>query len=658
MIFEELIIHNYGIYKGRHIVNLRPKSRNKPIVLFGGLNGGGKTTFLDALKLTLYGKFANCSNRGKLTYQDYLRETINRHAAPDEGASLELKFTTYIDGELNHYQVRRFWQSTGKTIKEDMEIIHNGALDSIMTEQWYDYVNEFIPLNISGLFFFDGEKIETLADPENSSDLIRTGISSLLGLDIIDKLNSDLTALIRSDVKKHAQSTHDSNASNLIIENEIRLKELIQRQSGLNINLANSRSQLENTESEIYRLKKNYQDLGGELFDQRESLETQEKDLSHRLVCAEEKLRNISEGAAPMALVQDLLWKTKEQALQEAEGQRTMASIDDLKKRDIFLLKKLKREKADKATICLVEDILKEDNLKRKSKVPEVFYINAPPEAFEGLTPELFKSIKKETSKLSKEISTIREQLILVERSLAAVPEQALLADIQKQLNLAEDKKVKEKAKIDIIEEQINIVDRQIEQAELRLTNIKINNKQKSFDAEIQDRIIVNAGDVKGILKTFHNAMVKKHISHLEALIYESFISLIRKTDLVTKIKINSEDFSLILLDLTLNPIPATRLSAGERQILAISILWGLAKASGKPLPAIIDTPLGRLDSHHRQHLVDSYFPKASHQVILLSTDQEIDQAYRDDLSKYIGREYHIEYQEAELTSTISEGYF
>jgi DNA sulfur modification protein DndD len=91
-------------------------------------------------------------------------------------------------------------------------------------------------------------------------------------------------------------------------------------------------------------------------------------------------------------------------------------------------------------------------------------------------------------------------------------------------------------------------------------------------------------------------------------------------------VQIDTETFKLSLYDHDGETLPKHRLSAGEKQILAISLLWGLANASGRQLPVAIDTPLGRLDSEHRNHLVERYFPQASHQVMLLSTDTEIRQ--------------------------------
>ena len=72
----------------------------------------------------------------------------------------------------------------------------------------------------------------------------------------------------------------------------------------------------------------------------------------------------------------------------------------------------------------------------------------------------------------------------------------------------------------------------------------------------------------------------------------------------------------------------------------------------------VIDTPLGRLDSDHRAHLVERYFPHASHQVIILSTDTEIDQAYFTALGPAISHSYHLQFNAGERRCVIEKGYF
>ena len=77
-----------------------------------------------------------------------------------------------------------------------------------------------------------------------------------------------------------------------------------------------------------------------------------------------------------------------------------------------------------------------------------------------------------------------------------------------------------------------------------------------------------------------------------------------------------------------------------------------------KKLPTIIDTPLGRLDSNHRMHLVENYFPKAGEQVLLLSTDEEINKSLKNKLDPYIAKSYHLKYDSENQTTSIKEGYF
>jgi DNA sulfur modification protein DndD len=134
----------------------------------------------------------------------------------------------------------------------------------------------------------------------------------------------------------------------------------------------------------------------------------------------------------------------------------------------------------------------------------------------------------------------------------------------------------------------------------------------------------------------------------------------LHKSDLVHRVTIDTHDFSLSLYDPQGKPLPKHRLSAGEKQLLAIAFLWGLARVSGRNLPIAIDTPLGRLDSSHCHNLVERYFPAASHQVILLSTDTEIDQTQVKQLRemKAISQEYLLKYDPGKRQTTVEKGYF
>ncbi len=103
--------------------------------------------------------------------------------------------------------------------------------------------------------------------------------------------------------------------------------------------------------------------------------------------------------------------------------------------------------------------------------------------------------------------------------------------------------------------------------------------------------------------------------------------------------------------------IPKDSLSAGEQQLMVISILWALAICSKKKLPVIIDTPLSRLDSLHRTALITTYFPNAGEQTIILSTDSEIDENYYELMRENVGDEFTLKYDEDSKSTSIERGY-
>jgi len=172
------------------------------------------------------------------------------------------------------------------------------------------------------------------------------------------------------------------------------------------------------------------------------------------------------------------------------------------------------------------------------------------------------------------------------------------------------------------------------------------------------DRALDYAHKAKNALTQFAERVAINKIKNVETEFISSFKRLARKEDININAKIEPHTFSVKLLNDFGNEIPKESLSAGERQIYAVAMLDALAKTSGRKLPIIIDTPLGRLDSKHRKKLVENYFTRASHQVIILSTDTEIGESYLVSLKPHISHSIMLDYSASQGASIIEEGYF
>lgn len=159
-------------------------------------------------------------------------------------------------------------------------------------------------------------------------------------------------------------------------------------------------------------------------------------------------------------------------------------------------------------------------------------------------------------------------------------------------------------------------------------------------------------------MQEFLRRATERKIDRLSGLITESFRFLLRKTTLVERIHIDPSDLAITLFDKAGHEQSKQRLSEGEKQIFAIAVLWGLARAATRPLPAVIDTPMARLDAAHRLNLIERYFPNASHQVVILSTDTEVDRSYYKALQPHVAHAYHLDYDEQERITVAKEGYF
>lgn len=657
MIIDEIVLHNFGVFKGQQTVTLTPPSKLKPIILFGGYNGTGKTTLLDAIQLALYGKFSRCSNRGNLSYEEFLSRSIHKSANPQEGASIELQFRHMSNGKEHIYRIRRIWSQKRKSIHEYVEVIKDGTLDKVLTDDWYRYVEEYIPSRISNLFFFDGEKIEEYANAENASQILHIAIHSLLGLDIIDQLYDDLSVL-----EQRGKISFKNDTEREVIENaKTEIEELDKRRSELVQARASLQNELEQEEKYYKNIEKNFRLEGGELFEKKEEIEALKFSNKEHLTSTEEELRELAVGPAPLLMVIDMLQAVELQDHKEELACQTQTLIDTLKGRDRKLLEIAQQNHVPEIIINNLNNFLTEDRDNRMKDAQTECYLDIDNEArksLKTLLENILPAVKSVAIELSNKADKLQANLDDIDRKLAGIPEEDSIAPLIREREKGVVSIDKIKARIEFLDNEIAQIVKEREQKHAWFTSQLEMAVKEDFYREDTFRIIHHSELVRETLKKFHTSIIMSNADRIGQLIFESFRQLIRKQSLIKEIFINPDTYVLELRGSDGKILSPERLSAGERQLLAISILWGLARASARPLPTAIDTPLGRLDSSHRNHIVERYFPYVSHQVLLFSTDEEISKRYFEKLKPYIGNTYLLEYDDINSATQIREGYF
>jgi DNA sulfur modification protein DndD len=657
VILEKIVLHNVGVYRGKHVVELAPPTRQRPIILFGGLNGGGKTTLLDALQLALYGRMAHCSNRGELGYEEFLRRSIHRAVDARDGASIEIELTHTVEGKPHTFQVRRSWSVREKHVRDRLEVVHDGALDQVMTDAWAEQIEEMVPVRLSNFFFFDGEKIEALADPERSSEALSTGIHVLLGLDIVDQLTADLVVLERRK-KTEQKSAPDREA---IDEGKQEAARLAARREALAIERGAARVAVERAELKLGEAEERFKLGGGEAFERRKEVQGQRDKLAEDLEAAEEKLRDEAEGAAPLLLVSELLARVH--ADDEAERARGEAQALGamLSGRDTRALAVAEGAGATRRVLGALAELFAADRQRyeRSAGAPSYLDLSTEARGVLGVVREaLHTELPRRLARQVRETEGLIVKLGRLDRQLASVPPKETIAHLIADCATAREELEGAQAKLRALEADHADAEREYAHRSDKLERLMSRDVDEQRKQQSLGRIITHAGRVRETMARFRGAVLERRIRRIEQLILEGFQFLLRKESLISGLRIDPKTFAMTLVAPDGRDLSPERLSAGERQLLAVSTIWGLARASGRPLPVVIDTPLGRLDSVHRQHLLERYFPHASHQVILLSTDKEIDEPSYAKLKPSIGRAYTLRFDDEAASTTVEPGYF
>lgn len=653
MIFQDLILQNFGPYKGRHCINLLPDT-DRPIVLFGGLNGGGKTTLMDALRLVLYGQRAQCSTRNNLAYADFLNQCRNRHANGTP-TQLELSFLLTLNNSAQptEFRIRRTWDSLGKKDRDTLEVFKDTELKPDLVNGWDGQIEALLPLGISNLFLFDGEQVKALAEQDNLPPGVIQAIRTLLGLELPERLDTDLDVLIS---RKRKQLAKDNDRQQLEdIEATLEAQHTERRR--IKQTRAGLQNQLELAQHHLELAQEKYITEGGKIAAEEATLKAKKTQLETDIDTLRDTLRELAAHELPLRLIRPLLKKAQPQAEDEIKHQQ-------------FELAKDLIDDQNQALLAFAKDNFDSDQAKQLAQFLDGQYqtmayaIEEPYLDLDAATlHQLGHSLKhtlpnqrRKVKQLLKSIQQTQAESESLERYLATAATTETYQTLSQAVTGGQTKLANLTAEAVQLDRQIEQVNQQIERTKKDLQSYS----QLAIDLKNTNHMLATANKVKHTLAEFKQRLKLHKLNRLEELVTKHFLYLLRKPDFVHRVQIDTDTFQLSLFDQDGNQLPKHRLSAGEQQLLAIALLWGLANASGRQLPVAIDTPLGRLDSEHRQHLVERYFPQASHQVLLLSTDTEIREEELGVLRSQsaIAREYLLDYHPKKRQTTVKAGYF
>ena len=664
MLFSKIILENYGVYKDRQIFDFTSSSE-KPIILCGGTNGAGKTTLFNSIMLCLYGQDSFEKRTTKKDYEEFLKRKIHRYLGSKtvaDFAAITIEFEYYHQGKVENYSVSRLWKNDDGKIIENFSIKKNGEkLDSIDESQWHQFIRELLPRGVARLFFFDGEKIVKIAKEGNEDIEIKSSFDMLLGLDLVEQLKSDLEINLMRNMKGGAKEIQEKKD-----ELDTELGQLEKNISDLMIKRERKTVELDEIQKTVDEYEEKISRLGGGYATQRHELQNKESVLKEKTVNIEENIREICLDALPFSMIPKQLEELVEQINQDQEITKNQFEKQSLEKNLSQVSKEINEDE-------FWNDFKADSNLKKEisSKIEELFQEKISSKSSEIQNPiidlspndtvKILDTIKNiDTVLLSKlenhtiEYNKITEELQKIETALNNAPNDDEIGPLIAKLN-------SEHEKIGVIKTEFDHLDQKIHE-QTSLIGLKKSALRQIVDEKYKQKAsetnLQVTRDVQNVLDLYSSKLREKKLQLLEQYLIEAIQVLIHKEDFIEKVAIDKKTFAMTLYRKNNQEMLKDELSEGEKQMFATAVLWALAKTSGRPLPFMIDTPLARLDVEHRGKLVETFFPSASHQVVIFSTDAEIDEKYYAQLKPFISKSYLMKYDSGSGSAKVEEGFF
>ncbi|WP_099353729.1 DNA sulfur modification protein DndD [Fredinandcohnia onubensis] len=652
MIINEIKLTNIGAYKGNNTFDFRTAA-DKNVILIGGENGAGKTTLLNAIKIGLFGSYGYGYKTDSADYYKKVQNILNHSAKKlnENNFRIQLDFSLIDEFEKIDYVLYRYWKYTGKSIKEHLDILANGKhLTDYEKELFQSKLKEVMPPQLLDLCLFDGEEIARIVNEDLLTDYLRKLSKVVFNLDLFETLENDLENYSNQnlDMKKmelSEQQLFDLNNREKelrikIVDNIAKLKTLIQDKEEL--------------QDEFYQLKNDFEKYGGLVKSERDEIV---KNINKLEVIRKQNLERVREFVSnllPFFLSKNLLKDTRLQ-IQDEESLQLSKQLE-MKLTDEKLstiVKSLVPESKDDTNFLLKQQLL---NLVKPER--EINQIHGASFSESSLVENMYLNIISDPDKdILKLLANNKEKLV----ELQGLKEKLKINDSTNEFSeMIENMELIQKSSMNLEEEIFNTESLLEEQkSQLEAVTSEIDKLQSTIrDTEKTKSSFLESQKIIALSRRFREVQLKKKLQQVQIEASSMLKRIFRKHNYVSTIIIDPETYDVVLLDSQKDYIEKTTLSAGEKEILLISIIWAIFKCSGRKVPFIFDTLLGRLDKTHKAAVLKDFIPKCGKQAIILSTDTEIDEEHYRILENYIAKEYMLEFDVTKKETQIINNYF
>lgn len=659
MFIEKVAIENFRVYKGINEIKLSTKSE-KNVSIVSGNNGFGKTSFLTSLVWCMYGKLmADVDDRYRKEiyesggYKRYCEKILNLSAAQiEDGFSVQITFTKLFIPSIpcDFVQVRRTYNV--KSQWEEVSILIDGKPNELTREVGSEiFINDFIlPKEIAKFFFFDAEKIVSLAEIRSTEEKknLSQAYGEVLGikkyLDLKDNLEN-----LRIRLRKKSSDKSDRDKLDKLKKQLDQTEKLIAHTEEM---ILEKNEELSAKKSKSDKLQEQLIREGTSLtLDDLRDYKSMKEHLGSEVAKIKDKFKDLIE-LAPFAIAANKILSIKKQLKIEEENNNKEVSEEFLQRKLNGIKKELKKNRKVLAINATKEErlfeIIKLALLPEKKKDAKILLDFTPEHGnrftaiFDNLKNSYSKNFKQLVSDLKKQQSAYN---IIVRKLQDAESKEndpvikAIREDKTKwdsDINLIESTLIELKAKKIALQNEHSNLSRQISELTKKVSVEKID-KEKD---ETAARLISELEDFIYKLK------IKKKVS-LEANIQSEMNKLMHKSKFVNKVEVIVEGdlIDIELYDGRSNLIDKEGLSKGEQQLYATALLRALVQESNIHFPVFIDSPLQKFDKKHAKNIIRDFYPNVSSQVILFPLlDKELNETEYNWLLPRVGAAYLIDH--------------